>query len=564
MRKGRNLMQKKLPIGIENFEDMIKENYYYVDKTGLLKQLLNEHGLVNLFTRPRRFGKSLNMSMLKYFFEIGNDQAIFEGLEISKDKELCDQYQGKFPVISVSLKGAKAGNYEDAKAMMKYIMAAESRRLYDRMSEDKLNEKQKEQMKSLMSDNMKDTELMTALWILSSILKEYYGKKVIILIDEYDVPLDKAFENNYYNEMIILLRNMLKQSLKTNDNLYMAVLTGCLRIARESIFTGLNNFNIFSITDQYFDEYFGFTDKEVKEILQYYKVPEAFEQTKKWYDGYRFGNTDIYCPWDVINHCRALKVEPDATPQPYWINTSGNYIVKRFIEKANQQTRREIEQLIEGKAIQKEIRLELTYNELDSTIENLWSVLFATGYLTQQGKPQGRTYSLIIPNESIRQIFIEQIQEWFKETTRKDENRLKDFCKAFEEGNAEAIEEQFNNYLMKTISIRDTFTTKKENFYHGVLLGLLSYDPDWYITSNQESGDGYSDIMIEAEQARIGIIIEVKYAENIKTLDKACQKALKQIKEKNYDQKLEEEGYETILNYGIACYKKRCKVLADK
>lgn len=564
MRKGGNLMQKKLPIGIENFEDMIKENYYYVDKTGLLKQLLNEHGLVNLFTRPRRFGKSLNMSMLKYFFEIGNDQAIFEGLEISKDKELCDQYQGKFPVISVSLKGAKAGNYEDAKAMMKYIMAAESRRLYDRMSGDKLSEKQKEQMKSLMSDNMKDTELMTALWILSSILKEYYGEKVIILIDEYDVPLDKAFENNYYNEMIILLRNMLEQSLKTNDNLYMAVLTGCLRIARESIFTGLNNFNIFSSTDQYFDEYFGFTDKEVKEILQYYKVPEAFEQTKKWYDGYRFGNTDIYCPWDVINHCRALKVEPDATPQPYWINTSGNYIVKRFIEKANQQTRREIEQLIEGKAIQKEIRLELTYNELDSTIENLWSVLFATGYLTQQGKPQGRTYSLIIPNESIRQIFIEQIQEWFKETTRKDENRLKDFCKAFEEGNAEAIEEQFNNYLMKTISIRDTFTTKKENFYHGVLLGLLSYDPDWYITSNQESGDGYSDIMIEAEQARIGIIIEVKYAENIKTLDKACQKALKQIKEKNYDQKLEEEGYETILNYGIACYKKRCKVLVDK
>lgn len=557
-------MQKKLPIGIENFEDMIKENYYYVDKTGLLKQLLNEHGLVNLFTRPRRFGKSLNMSMLKYFFEIGNDQAIFEGLEISKDKELCDQYQGKFPVISVSLKGAKAGNYEDAKAMMKYIMAAESRRLYDRMSGDKLSEKQKEQMKSLMSDNMKDTELMTALWILSSILKEYYGKKVIILIDEYDVPLDKAFENNYYNEMIILLRNMLKQSLKTNDNLYMAVLTGCLRIARESIFTGLNNFNIFSITDQYFDEYFGFTDKEVKEILQYYKVPEAFEQTKKWYDGYRFGNTDIYCPWDVINHCRALKVEPDATPQPYWINTSGNYIVKRFIERANQQTRREIEQLIEGKAIQKEIRLELTYNELDSTIENLWSVLFATGYLTQQGKPQGRTYSLIIPNESIRQIFIEQIQEWFKETTRKDENRLKDFCKAFEEGNAEAIEEQFNNYLMKTISIRDTFTTKKENFYHGVLLGLLSYDPDWYITSNQESGDGYSDIMIEAEQARIGIIIEVKYAENIKMLDKACEKALKQIKEKHYDQKLEKEGYETILNYGIACYKKRCKVLVDK
>ena len=379
-----------------------------------------------------------------------------------------------------------------------------------------------------------------------------------------DVPVDKAFENGYYNEMIILIRNMLEQALKTNDNLYMAVLTGCLRIARESIFTGLNNFNIFSITDQYFDEYFGFTDKEVKEMLKYYGAPEAFDETKKWYDGYRFGNEDIYCPWDVINHCKALKVDKEAIPQPYWINTSGNYIIKRFIEKANQQTRREIEQLIEGKAINKEIRLELTYNELDNTIENLWSVLFATGYLTQQGKPQGRTYSLTIPNESIRQIFIEQIQEWFKETTRKDENRLKDFCKAFEEGDAQAIEQQFTQYLIKTISIRDTFTSKKENFYHGVLLGLLSYDPDWYITSNTESGDGYSDIMIEVEHKQMGIVIEIKYAENVKALDQACEKALKQIKEKHYDQKLEEEGYETILNYGIACYKKRCKVLLQE
>ena len=411
---------------------------------------------------------------------------------------------------------------------------------------------------------MEDTTLMAALWNLSLILKEYYGKKVIILIDEYDVPLDKAFENGYYNEMIILIRNMLEQALKTNDNLYMAVLTGCLRIARESIFTGLNNFNIFSITDQYFDEYFGFTDKEVKEMLKYYGAPEAFDETKKWYDGYRFGNEDIYCPWDVINHCKALKVDKEAIPQPYWINTSGNYIIKRFIEKANQQTRREIEQLIEGKAINKEIRLELTYNELDNTIENLWSVLFATGYLTQQGKPQGRTYSLTIPNESIRQIFIEQIQEWFKETTRKDENRLKDFCKAFEEGDAQAIEQQFTQYLIKTISIRDTFTSKKENFYHGVLLGLLSYDPDWYITSNTESGDGYSDIMIEVEHKQMGIVIEIKYAENVKALDQACEKALKQIKEKHYDQKLEEEGYETILNYGIACYKKRCKVLLQE
>ena len=553
-------MQKRLPIGIENFEDMINEDYYYIDKTGLIKQLIEEKGLVNLFTRPRRFGKSLNMSMLRYFFEIGNDPKIFEGLEISKEKELCDQYMGKFPVISISLKGAKAGDYQTAKDMMKFIICEEANRLYDRLPKEQISDKQKTIISLLMDVEMKDKTLMNALRNLSLILKEYYGKKVIILIDEYDVPLDKAFENGYYNEMIILIRNMLEQALKTNDNLYMAVLTGCLRIARESIFTGLNNFNIFSITDQYFDEYFGFTDKEVKDILKYYGALEAFDETKKWYDGYRFGNEDIYCPWDVINHCKALKVDKEAIPQPYWINTSGNYIIKRFIEKANQQTRREIEQLIEGKAISKEIRLELTYNELDNTIENLWSVLFATGYLTQQGKPQGRTYSLVIPNESIRQIFIEQIQEWFKETTRKDENRLKDFCKAFEEGDTEAIEQQFTQYLMKTISIRDTFTNKKENFYHGVLLGLLSYDPDWYITSNRESGDGYSDIMIEVEHKQMGIVIEIKYAENIKALDQACEKALKQIKEKHYDQKLEEEGYETILNYGIACYKKRCKV----
>ena len=553
-------MQKRLPIGIENFEDMINEDYYYIDKTGLIKQLIEEKGLVNLFTRPRRFGKSLNMSMLRYFFEIGNDPKIFEGLEISKEKELCDQYMGKFPVISISLKGAKAGDYQTAKDMMKFIICEEANRLYDRLPKEQISDKQKTIISLLMDVEMKDKTLMNALRNLSLILKEYYGKKVIILIDEYDVPLDKAFENGYYNEMIILIRNMLEQALKTNDNLYMAVLTGCLRIARESIFTGLNNFNIFSITDQYFDEYFGFTDKEVKDILKYYGALEAFDETKKWYDGYRFGNEDIYCPWDVINHCKALKVDKEAIPQPYWINTSGNYIIKRFIEKANQQTRREIEQLIEGKAISKEIRLELTYNELDNTIENLWSVLFATGYLTQQGKPQGRTYSLVIPNESIRQIFIEQIQEWFKETTRKDENRLKDFCKAFEEGDTEAIEQQFTQYLMKTISIRDTFTDKKENFYHGVLLGLLSYDPDWYITSNRESGDGYSDIMIEVEHKQMGIVIEIKYAENIKALDQACEKALKQIKEKHYDQKLEEEGYETILNYGIACYKKRCKV----
>ena len=561
--------KSKLPVGIDGFEKIRRNGFYYIDKTKLIEQLFSSWGEVNLFTRPRRFGKTLNMSMLKSFFEIGADPSLFDGLYITENRTLCAQHQGQYPVIFLSLKNVEGRNFESAKYQMMELISKEAIRHSVLRKSETLDENAKKAYEALatFSDGryqMTDESLLSSLQTLSELLSAHYHKKTVILIDEYDVPLDKAFQHGYYKDMVSLIRMMFGKALKSNDALAFAVLTGCLRVSKESIFTGFNNFKILSITDIRFDEQFGFTDGEVRKLLSDYHLENRFAEVKDWYDGYHFGNADVYCPWDVVNFVDRAKDDPNAKPEAYWINTSGNYIVKRFIEKANQQTRREIEQLIEGKAIQKEIRLELTYNELDSTIENLWSVLFATGYLTQQGKPQGRTYSLIIPNESIRQIFIEQIQEWFKETTRKDENRLKDFCKAFEEGNAEAIEEQFNNYLMKTISIRDTFTTKKENFYHGVLLGLLSYDPDWYITSNQESGDGYSDIMIEAEQARIGIIIEVKYAENIKTLDKACQKALKQIKEKNYDQKLEEEGYETILNYGIACYKKRCKVLADK
>ena len=556
---------KKLPVGIEMFRDIREHDFYYIDKTGFIKELLESWTEVNLFTRPRRFGKSLNMDMLKAFFEIGTDKRLFDGLEISAEKQICEEYMGKFPVISVSLKDVEGNGFEEAKDMLETVISDEALRFQYLMDSPKLTSYEKARFEPLLTGRFEKTSQLTAsLKTLSALLYKHTGTEVIILIDEYDVPLDKAYVNGYYEQMVQLIRSLFSQVLKTNSNLRFAVITGCLRISKESIFTGINNFTVHSVSDSDYGEYFGFTDQEVRELLSYYEMEELYLVVKEWYDGYQFAKEEIYCPWDVLNYIREHIGDRNVPPKLYWINTSGNYIGKRFIEKANQQTRREIEQLIEGKAIQKEIRLELTYNELDSTIENLWSVLFATGYLTQQGKPQGRTYSLIIPNESIRQIFIEQIQEWFKETTRKDENRLKDFCKAFEEGNAEAIEEQFNNYLMKTISIRDTFTTKKENFYHGVLLGLLSYDPDWYITSNQESGDGYSDIMIEAEQARIGIIIEVKYAENIKTLDKACQKALKQIKEKNYDQKLEEEGYETILNYGIACYKKRCKVLVDK
>ena len=471
--------KKKLPVGIEMFRDIREHDFYYIDKTGFIKELLESWTEVNLFTRPRRFGKSLNMDMLKAFFEIGTDKRLFDGLEISAEKQICEEYMGKFPVISVSLKDVEGNGFEEAKDMLETVISDEALRFQYLMDSPKLTSYEKARFEPLLTGRFEKTSQLTAsLKTLSALLYKHTGTEVIILIDEYDVPLDKAYVNGYYEQMVQLTRSLFSQVLKTNSNLRFAVITGCLRISKESIFTGINNFTVHSVSDSDYGEYFGFTDQEVRELLSYYEMEELYLVVKEWYDGYQFGKEEIYCPWDVLNYIREHIGDRNVPPKLYWINTSGNYIVKRFIEKANQQTRREIEQLIEGKAIQKEIRLELTYNELDSTIENLWSVLFATGYLTQQGKPQGRTYSLIIPNESIRQIFIEQIQEWFKETTRKDENRLKDFCKAFEEGNAEAIEEQFNNYLMKTISIRDTFTTKKENFYHGVLLGLLSYDPD--------------------------------------------------------------------------------------
>ena len=544
-----------------DFQEVLNSKIY-VDKSELIQytnSVLRTTQKYICVSRPRRFGKSMAANMLTAYYSRGCDSGeLFQGLKIATHPDF-EKHLNRYNVIHLNMRD--------------YLTESENMKQLIQFVEDDLLDELQQEFSDLRMPRRK-----TLVKVLEQAFAQYKIPFVFI-IDEWDCIFrvhksDAASQKDYLD----FLRNLLKDK----SYIALAYMTGILPIKKYGEHSAINVFYEYSMTDASpIEEFTGFTEQEVRQLCEQYNMP--FSETKKWYDGYRFGNTDIYCPWDVINHCRALKVEPDATPQPYWINTSGNYIVKRFIEKANQQTRREIEQLIEGKAIQKEItslkdeidristdteykeiRLELTYNELDSTIENLWSVLFATGYLTQQGKPQGRTYSLIIPNESIRQIFIEQIQEWFKETTRKDENRLKDFCKAFEEGNAEAIEEQFNNYLMKTISIRDTFTTKKENFYHGVLLGLLSYDPDWYITSNQESGDGYSDIMIEAEQARIGIIIEVKYAENIKTLDKACQKALKQIKEKNYDQKLEEEGYETILNYGIACYKKRCKVLVDK
>lgn len=557
--------KKKLPIGIESFEEIRKEGFYYVDKTGVIGQLLEKWGKVNLFTRPRRFGKSLNMSMLKAFFEIGGDSALFEGLKISEKKELCEKYMGQFPVISISLKSVEGLSFEAAKKALKDILGVEAGRFYFLTKSSKLTNEEIESYKALLRVGetgdflMSDTAMEKALLRLSLLLHKHYDKQVILLIDEYDVPLDKAFQYGYYDEMVSLIRNMFGNALKTNPNLFFAVLTGCLRISKESIFTGLNNLKVLTLTDVRFDEYFGFTDTEVKDMLEYYGLSEHYGEVKEWYDGYRFGNVEVYCPWDVINYCDLLKADSNALPQDYWSNTSGNAMVRRFIDKADTQTRDEIERLIAGDEILKEIHQELTYNELDSSIENLWSVLFTTGYLTQRGQ-EGKKYRLAIPNNEIRELFISQIREWFRDVSRKDGETLNQFCEAFPDLNPEKIEEIFSDYLWNTISIRDTASSKKENFYHGILLGLLGYKSNWLVKSNAESGFGYSDILVEVPKNRTGIVIELKYAED-GNMDAACEKALQQIEDRDYAAKLKDDGMRNIIKYGIACYKKNCKVM---
>ena len=561
--------KKKLPVGIESFYEIIQQNFYYVDKTQMIADLLYNWGKVNLFTRPRRFGKSLNMSMLKAFFEIGCDKTLFEGLAISRETELCQKYMGKFPVISISLKSVDGSNFLSArnaltsligKTAMDFAFLSESSQLSE------LQKKTYEQLIQLGAPGesmfiMSEDILTNSLQTLSGLLAAHYGQQVILLIDEYDVPLDKAFQNGYYEEMVTLIRNMFGSALKTNASLYFAVLTGCLRIAKESIFTGLNNFYVISITDVEFNEYFGFTDKEVQDILSDYELQDHYNAVKEWYDGYRFGNSEIYCPWDVLTYCKKLRADPNAIPENYWLNTSGNNMVRRFIDKADGKTRNDIELLIAGEEIRKEVHQELTYSELDSTIENLWSVLFTTGYLTSRGRAEGEQLRLVIPNKEIRNLFIRQIRDWFQDAVKKDTQKLDRFCNAFPAGNVSLIEDLFNEYLWNTISIRDTAAPygKKENFYHGILLGLLSHREEWRISSNTESGIGYSDILAEIFENRTGIVIEVKYAENGK-LETSCKEALEQIEEKKYEVKLRDDGMRKILKYGIACYKKECRV----
>lgn len=566
VRGGRRMERKKLPVGIDSFEKLRREAFYYVDKTGLIIDLLNNWGEVNLFTRPRRFGKTLNMSMLKSFFEIGADRTLFDGLAISKETALCEAYMGRFPVVFVSLKGVDGLTFEEAYGMLRRILRSEFSRLGFLKQSERIAEDDKRPFERFLKEQDTMDDVQESLKMLSSLLYQHYGQKTILLIDEYDVPLDKAFQHGYYKEMVALIRGLFGQALKTNDYLQFAVLTGCLRVSKESIFTGLNNFKVLSITDSRFDEHFGFTDAEVKTLLDDYNLTAHYGETKEWYDGYRFGSVDVYCPWDVINHVDRLCGEPNAEPQAYWINTSGNDLVKRFVDKADKTTQGEIERLIAGEAIEKAVRLELTYNEIDNSIDNLWSVLFTTGYLTQAGKVERSVYKLIIPNREVREVFILQIQEWFKETVVHDEKPMQAFCQAFLDGNAEEIQKRLTVILGKMISILDTKAKddRKENFYHGLLLGLLRSEPNWLILSNAESGDGFSDILIEPEDPDTGIVIEIKYSPTLAGMESACVTALEQIKSKRYDERLRNEGRENVTAFGIAFCKKRCRVVFEK
>ena len=566
--------KRKLPVGVEDFEKIRREGFYYVDKTTMIRDLLRKWGEVNLFTRPRRFGKSLNMSMLKAFFEIGCDKTLFDGLAISGEQDLCEKYMGKFPVISFSLKGVNGADYETARALLCSVIGNEAARFRFLLETDRISELEKELYRQLLVTDpnrqgmyaMPDAVLMGSLKTLSMLLKEYYKTEVIILIDEYDVPLAKASERGYYESMALLIRNLFEQALKTNDSLYFAVMTGCLRVAKESIFTGLNNLKLLSVTSVRFDEYFGFTDEEVRELLRYYGREDRYEAMREWYDGYRFGNVEVYCPWDVISYCDDLTDDPEAEPRDYWSNTSSNDVIRHFIEKVDHGlTRSEIEALVSGEILTKEIHEDLTYNRLYDSVDHIWSVLFATGYLTQRGKAEGKRYRLAIPNREIRNIFTEQIMTMFKEAVAKDGESLDAFCAALQKGDAREAERLFTAYLGKTISIRDTSVRKasKENFYHGILLGILGFKSGWYVRSNEESGEGWSDILVRLENEDTGMIIEIKYAEEGRYAA-ACEQALRQIEEKDYTAKLKEEGCSLILKYAVACFRKKCRIVCER
>lgn len=559
----------KLPIGIDGFEKIRRNGFYYIDKTKLIEQLFLNWGEVNLFTRPRRFGKTLNMSMLKSFFEIGTDTSLFDGLYVSENKELCEQHQGQYPVIFLSLKDVEGLSFSEAKRKCIQLIKREAERFYGLKNSERLLDIDKKNYCRLLDMTVQEEDsdiVSSSIKMLSALLYKHYGKKTVILIDEYDVPLDKAFQHGYYKEMVHFIRGLLGEALKTNDSLSFAVLTGCLRVSKESIFTGLNNFKILSITDTRFDEQFGFTDTEVRKLLLDYHLEDRFEEVKEWYDGYRFGNADVYCPWDVINFVDRAKDDKEAKPEAYWINTSGNDLVKRFIDKANKTTKNEIERLINGEAIEKELRLDLTYEEVDQSIENLWSVLFTTGYLTQSGRNEDGAYRLIIPNREVREVFRLQINEWFKKSIFSNTERLTAFWKAFEEGDTEGVEQYLNRVLSNSISVFDTKARKeeKESSYHNLLVGILTGNADWLVKSNVEAGEGFADIIVETDDPDAGIVAELKYTKNFDDMKMTCQKAIDQIRDRRYQEYLLNDDRKDIRLYGITFCKKRCCAISEK
>lgn len=562
------MRQLRLPVGIEDFAEIRRNEYYYVDKTQLIEQVLDRRNKVTLFTRPRRFGKTLNMSMLRYFFEIGTDVKLFEELFIAQNHELCEKYMGKYPVVSISLKSINADSYSKAKAQLIKLVNREGRRVQFLMDSDRLTAVDKALFTALLDREMEEDTLVSSIQELTELLEIHFNQKVIVLIDEYDVPLAKANQNGYYDKMVLLLRNFLENVLKTNESLEFAVLTGCLRIAKKSIFTGLNNFKVYSITDADYDEMFGFNDKEVKEMLLTFHQQEKYDEVKEWYDGYRFGNADVYCPWDVVNYCADHLTHPGAVPKNYWLNTSGNEVINRFIDSVDEPqklAKTELERLVSGNVVRKRIDEAITYKELYSTIDNLWSTLFMTGYLTQIGSEDDGRYRLVIPNREIRNIVTDHILSLFQDEVKKDGQMANAFCQALMEGKEKEVERLLTAYMGKTISIRDTFVRKsiKENFYHGILLGILSFKTGWEVSSNRESGTGFSDILIEIDDSDIGIVIEVKYSDDENQLESDCREALKQIKDRDYPQKLRNAGFHKILKYGIACQIKTCKVLVE-
>lgn len=559
----------KLPVGIENFEEIRRNQYYYIDKTKLIEQLFDSLGKVSLFTRPRRFGKTLNMSMLKSFFEIGTDTSLFDGLYISENKELCEQHQGQYPVIFLSLKDVEGLSFSEAKRRCIQLIKREAERFYGLKNSERLLDIDKKNYCRLLDMTVQEEDsdiVSSSMKMLSALLYKHYGKKTVILIDEYDVPLDKAFQHGYYKEMVHFIRGLLGEALKTNDSLAFAVLTGCLRVSKESIFTGLNNFKILSITDTRFDEQFGFTDTEVRTLLSDYQMEDRFAEVKEWYDGYRFGNADVYCPWDVINFVDRAKDDKEAKPEAYWINTSGNDLVKRFIDKANKTTKNEIERLVNGEAIEKELRLDLTYEEVDQSIENLWSVLFTTGYLTQSGRNEDGAYRLIIPNREVREVFRLQINEWFKKSIFSNTERLTTFWKAFEEGDTEGVEQYLNRVLSNSISVFDTKARKeeKESSYHNLLVGILTGNADWLVKSNVEAGEGFADIIVETDDPDAGIVVELKYTKNFDDMKMTCQKAIDQIRDRRYQEYLLNDDRKDIRLYGVTFCKKRCCAISEK